>query len=351
MTLLKQTILRIARRTGASALCGMLTSGHLRILGYHGLWVTPGYQFGDCSFMAPEQFDARMAHLKGSGLDVLGLDDAIDRLADGTLSRPSVVITIDDGWVSTLTHMLPILERYRLPATLYATTWYSGSGLPVANMAVRYLKEASGRDIDVRALVAEIDGLPVDARLHRLRALGRTLGIDEAWLETRQFEIMSPAELRHAHDRGLDVQLHTHRHILVADEVDRLAAEVAENRAVLGAALDAKALTHFCYPCGSFHPAAPAILEACNIRSATLVEQGLNAPGSDPLMLRRLLDGRSIGEAEFDAYLTGLLHFLRLGRSASARVAALPGLASRRRRGLTHQPDRSATATYPRSLS
>lgn len=349
--MLKQTVLRIARRTGVSALCRMLTSGHLRILGYHGLWVTPGYQFGDCSFMAPEQFDARMDQLKRSGLDVLGLDDAIDRLAAGTLSRPSVVITIDDGWVSTLTHMVPILERYRLPATLYATTWYSGSGLPVSNMAVRYLKEASGRDIDVRVLVAEIDGLPVGERRERLRTLGRSLGIDERWLETRQFEIMNPAELRRAHDCGLDVQLHTHRHILVADEVDRLAAEITENRAVLGAALGARALTHFCYPCGSFHPAAPGILEACNIRSATLVEQGLNAPGSDPLMLRRLLDGRSIGAAEFDAYLSGLLHFLRLGHSASSRIAALPGRILRRGQGIGHQPDRSAASTSSRSLS
>ncbi|PSJ37939.1 polysaccharide deacetylase [Sphingomonas deserti] len=319
--MLKRNLLQLARHTGLPVLSRALTSGHLRILGYHGLWVTPGYQFGNCSFMAPETFERRMALLRRSGLDVLSLDDAVTRLSAGTLSRPSVVITIDDGWVSTLTHMLPILEKYELPATLYATTWYSGSGLPVSNMAIRYFQEASGRsDLPAAQLVTEVDALPPAERTAWLRALGRSLGVDEHWLETRQFEIMRPDELRAAHGRGLDVQLHTHRHIEVDDHVDRLAAEIAENRAFLADAIGPKHLAHFCYPCGAFHPAAPQILDACGIRSATLVEHGLNPPGSDLLMLRRLLDSRSIADAEFEAYLSGMLHLLHAARSAAARA-------------------------------
>lgn len=306
----KQAMLTLARSAGLFAAARNATAGQLRILCYHGLWVTPGYQFGNLSFMPPEQFEDHMMLLKRSGQPVLPLSEAVDRLADGTLPPAAVVITIDDAWVSTFTHMLPVLEALELPATLYATTWYSGRALPVVNMAVAYLRAASSRlDIDAGAKAAEIDALPLERRLEALRALGAELGVNEAWLELRQFNIMSADELAEAHRRGLDVQLHTHRHIELENEVDALPQEIAENRAFLRAALGEHALAHFCYPSGSFHPTAPAVLAANGVQSATLVDQGLNAPGSDPYALRRFLDGRSVSEAEFDAYLSGLLHY------------------------------------------
>jgi len=309
--LLKQRFLEMARTTGLAKAARRATRSQLRILCYHGLWTTPGFQFGNCMFLPPEQFEARMAWLKRSGLPVLPLAEAVDRLEEGNLPDAAVAITIDDGWVSTFTHMLPVLERYGLPATLYATTWYAGRDLPVVNVVVQYLKAAAGRvDIDAAAKGAEIEALPVDERLAALRAFGAGLGVDEAWLETRQFHIMSAAELAEAHRRGLDVQLHTHRHIEVDRQVDALPAEIEENRAWLRAAIGDVPLSHFCYPSGAHHPRAASLLAAQGVRSATLVAQGLNAPGADPYKLRRFLDGRNISQAEFEAYLSGVLHYL-----------------------------------------
>jgi peptidoglycan/xylan/chitin deacetylase (PgdA/CDA1 family) len=221
-----------------------------------------------------------------------------------------VVITIDDGWMSTFTHMLPVLEAEGLPATLYTTTWYSGRDLPVVDVAVTYLAEAAGRkDLNRAAKVAEIDSLPVEQRLDALRQFGAALGVEEGWLERRQFNLMSLDQLAEAACRGIDVQLHTHRHIDVAEQVDALAGEIAENRAFL-AEVSGASLDHFCYPSGTFHPRAPALLAASGVRSAALVEEGLNRPGANPFKLRRFLDGRSVSDAEFDAYLSGVLHFL-----------------------------------------
>lgn len=318
----KQKILAAARATGLAAVARRMTSNRLRILCYHGLWVTPGYAFGDCTFIAPEQFEARMARLKRSGLSVLPLDEAVDRLAADTLPQAAVVITIDDGWVSTLTHMLPVLEALELPATLYATTWYAGRPLPVVNVAVDYLRAAAGRlDVDRGAAIAAIEARPIEDRLAALRALGRELGVDEAWLETRQFNIMSAGELAEAKRRGLDIQLHSHRHIDVEKQIETLPLEVAQNRAFLEAAVGGE-LTHFCYPSGTYHPRAGALLAASGMRSATLVTEGINAPDADPFALRRFLDGRRVSDAEFDAYLSGLLHFTSAARGLAARRAA-----------------------------
>ena len=327
---LKQAVLAAARATGLSALARRASGAQLRILCYHGLWLTPGCEFGDCTFISPRQFEARMARLKRSGLPVLPVGEAVERLAAGSLPRAAVVITIDDGWVSTFTHMLPVLEAYGLPATLYAATWYAGRALPVVNVAVDYLRAAAGRpDVDRDAVIAAIDALPVAQRLDALRRFGAMLGVDEAWLELRQFNIMSAAELAEAHRRGLDIQLHTHRHIDVATRIDELPAEIAANRAFLAAAIGEARLEHFCYPSGASHPGARALLAANGVRSATLVTEGLNAGDADPYALRRFLDGRRVGDAEFDAYLSGLLHYaspLRgLLRREGNTIANIPG--------------------------
>jgi peptidoglycan/xylan/chitin deacetylase (PgdA/CDA1 family) len=321
---LKRALLKAAAGTGLGAAARLATAGHLRILGYHGLWVTPGHQYGDCTFIAPDQFEARMKRLKRSGRPVLALGEAVARLATGDLPKAAVAITIDDGWASTFTHMLPILESLGLPATLYATTWYSGRGLPVVNVAVDYLVAASGRrDLDPAAAIARIEKLPVANRLAALRAFGAELGVGEAWLELRQFDLMSPEELAEAARRGLDIQLHSHRHIDVASRAAELPAEIAENRSFLERATGTGGFVHFCYPSGSFHPSAPALLAAQGIASATLVEEGLNAPGADPLALRRFLDGRRVSDVEFDAYLSGLLHWIAPLRSlVRSRVTA-----------------------------
>ena len=122
---------------------------------------------------------------------------------------------------------------------------------------------------------------------------------------------MSAAELAEAHRRGLDVQLHTHRHIDVDLRVEALPDEIEENRAWLRAAIGDQQFSHFCYPSGGSHPEAPSILAASGVKSATLVEPGLNAPGDDLYALRRFLDGRSISDVEFEAYLSGLLYYVR----------------------------------------
>lgn len=318
----KQALLKLAEATGLGAAARRATGGRLRILCYHGLWVTPGHQFGDCLFISPEQFEARMARIARSGLPVLALGEAVERLGADSLPEGALVITIDDAWVSTFTHMLPVLEKYGLPATLYATTWYAGRELPVVNVAIDYVLDASGRrGLDRDRIVAEIESLPVGQRLAALRRVGADLGVAEAWLEKRQFNIMSGEELAEARRRGLDVQLHTHRHIDVATEIEKLPRELEENRAFLEAAGVAGPFDHFCYPSGASHERAAELLRAEGIRSATLVEQGINGPGADPYALRRFLDARHVGEAEFDAYLSGLLHYLAPVQRLRARVS------------------------------
>lgn len=286
--------------------------------------------------MQPQQFEARMEWLARSPYPVLPLDEAIRRLDNGSLPDNAVAITIDDGWFSTLKGMVPVLERLGLPATLYATTYYSMRGGPVLNVLIDYLvsqatPEALGRSSFARDLARSHPGLPpqsgaareaisgklasaVDAlpgaeRLAAAREIAATLGRDIApILDGRWFDLMSEEELREAHKRGLDIQLHTHTHRMHALVPEKVTAEIALNRRELARILsvDASTLVHFCYPSGVHSREVFDALRRCGIRSATTTESGLAAAADERMSLSRLLDCQSMTLLEFEARLTGL---------------------------------------------
>lgn len=313
---MREQLLRLARYCGVFDLSRRLTRKHLRILAYHGLWTTPGYQYGNHLFMEPEKFERRMTWLKHSGYPVLPLGEAVRRLGDGSLQNCSVVITIDDGWTSTYTHMLPILERLGLPATAYVTTWYSLNQLPVVNVAVDYILRRAGRSAAMGpSIIDQIVSLSsLSKRQQALRDTATRFGVTtEEWWEARQFHVMDAAEIRAADRRGLDIQLHTHRHRL-GDELER---EIVDNRDWLAAACGrpAESFEHFCYPSGIYNDRAIEVLRRTGIKSATVVSSGCNAPGANPFMLHRFLDGRSVSQELFEAYLAGTLELYTIARS------------------------------------
>lgn len=69
-------------------------------------------------------FDAQMAELAASGRATT-LDDAVTMLSAGTTPAVDpVVVTFDDGTPDVVDVALPILERHRIPMTLYLATGF-----------------------------------------------------------------------------------------------------------------------------------------------------------------------------------------------------------------------------------
>jgi peptidoglycan/xylan/chitin deacetylase (PgdA/CDA1 family) len=59
--------------------------------------------------------------LRGENIEVVTLDEAVRRLRGGT-PRPFACLTLDDGYADSLTHALPIMERFDAPFAVYVTT-------------------------------------------------------------------------------------------------------------------------------------------------------------------------------------------------------------------------------------
>ena len=340
---LKAGFLQLIKAVGGFRLARHLTRSDLRILCYHGIWLGDGH-YGNYLFMAADTFADRMARLRKLGLTVLGLDEAVARRRDGTLPDRACVITIDDGWTGTYRHMLPVLESAGLPATLYLYSEPVVRGEPVYNVAVRYLlARAPRRQLDLSGLDDALSGsfelddddqreAAAEAIVSAIRAapdgaarrelcdrLGDRLDVAfDALADARLFHLMTPDEIADWRGRGLDIQLHTHRHHLDLDDPDQLGRELADNRAVLEP-LAGRPLTHFCYPSGRYVPALWPALEAAGIASATTTDQGLVAPDAPVYALNRLMDGEDIPAIEFEAELSGVMELARRLRRRAGR--------------------------------
>jgi N-acetylglucosaminyldiphosphoundecaprenol N-acetyl-beta-D-mannosaminyltransferase len=99
-----------------------LTSTHethdVRVLMYHRVDDDPTDAFS----IPPDRFRAQMGYLSRH-CEVLDLD-RYDQFLRGELdlSKPGVLITFDDGYLSVLRHGLPALRAHGLPAVLFAST-------------------------------------------------------------------------------------------------------------------------------------------------------------------------------------------------------------------------------------
>ena len=340
MPVRKRDILAAAKAAGLFALARQRTAGGIRILGYHGLWLGADRFPGDPMFMQAATFKRRLELIRREGYPVVTLQAAIDALRGhgDPLPPAAVVITIDDGWFSTYSGMLPVLEAHGMPATLYCDTAQLLGGLPIAHVMARYLERiaeltpsaerANPANIqavnEARATATDMT-LTMDQRLDATRQLAVALGIAiTPYLDARVFAYMTSDELRDAHARGLDVQLHTHRHTLGTMSEPVITEEIRLNQHHLGAILGKPPanFSHFCYPSGIAGDNAARVLAGLNLESSTTTGQGIAQRGMPMHLLPRMLDGEHMSEIEFEAELSGFADWAWQRRRSAKRSAS-----------------------------
>ena len=188
--------------------------------------------------LAPELFDEQMAVLAGTG-SVVTLEAALAELeAEPTLdAAPRIVITFDDGTADFVDVALPILERHRLPVTLYAATGFIDEGRPFPDDGAP-VSWSGLRDASATGLV------DVGSHTHTHQLLDR----------------LSPAQVPAELDRSIE---------LIGEHLGRVAADFAYPKALLGS------------------PAAEHAVRA-RFRSAAVAGTRPNRPGAtDPHRLAR----------------------------------------------------------------
>ncbi|HKB07138.1 MAG TPA: polysaccharide deacetylase family protein [Candidatus Polarisedimenticolia bacterium] len=76
----------------------------------------------------PDRFERQIRSVLDAGYRVIPLSSLIEALRSGRLSelKRSVVLTFDDGFRGQFVHAYPVLQRLRLPATLFMVAGYAG---------------------------------------------------------------------------------------------------------------------------------------------------------------------------------------------------------------------------------
>ncbi|MCG7499639.1 polysaccharide deacetylase family protein [Vibrio sp. Of7-15] len=316
MRALKHFIYHTLYYTGIQRLCSYINRHKVSILCFHSVAQQGENEFWPGVFISKPKLHEILNYLQDSRYQVISLQEAKRHLKGEVKYKYPVVLTIDDGWYASVVDMLPILERYRFPSTLYVTTYYVSHQIPVVNVLVQYLiwktgahhftvTEAgetysfSGQPQEIVAQVeAHLNGKSDPDKLAFLESMVLGAGLDKSLINNKLFQNASFEELRQADlaNQFANFQLHTHGHQLPLD-APQLRHQIEKNKALLEAELDCQgALNDFCYPSGIWEPGQIPHIDALGIESATTLDEGLNAIGDHPLTLKRnlVMDSRSL---------------------------------------------------------
>jgi peptidoglycan/xylan/chitin deacetylase (PgdA/CDA1 family) len=285
-----------------------VTSAKFVILCYHGI----GEAGNPLGFAPPrELFEAQMRFLR-ENFRVVSLEQACQELRGNSRTEQGIVITFDDGYRSAYTQAFPILQKYKLPATIYLTlesietgqvAWYDRVFLAMA------LAPSGELHLDLQGpwrfqlhttadrlraaveLVALLRTLPNSERRKYCALLENKVGLPQNALSNR---VLNWDEIRTMHNAGITFGSHTLTHPVVSRLLPQeLKHELSDSKNLLERNLGVPVLD-FAFPFGKASDcgvAAVEMLARCGYRSAVTTVSGVNTPEVNSYELRRMQVG------------------------------------------------------------
>jgi peptidoglycan/xylan/chitin deacetylase (PgdA/CDA1 family) len=317
----------------------LLPRQRVTILMYHAV-VTSPLAVPDWCFLDERAFRLQLEYLAGR-FDVVPLSEAVRRLRQRTVRRPTAVITFDDGFQSVHDVALPVLKRMGLPAAVFVvsglvdtddTPWYCRLNRALAAATRRSLQwreetfafdSAPARGRAGVVLQRRLQELPHPLLMHELAAVVGALGDDAR----RPINPGSPYRMLGARELGamaagglFEVGAHGASHaILSLLPPEERVREVTESvRAV--ARMTGRACRFFSYPAGragDYDREVRRVLGELGIEAAVTGVAGANVPTTPRLELRRHGVGADTDMAEFQLMVH---HALRGNGHAAGRA-------------------------------
>jgi len=289
------------------------------ILCYHGIG-----ESGNPLGLAPsrEVFEEQM-HFLRANYRIVSMEDVCRELSGSVNAEPGVAITFDDGYRSAYTVAFPILQKYRLPATVYLTfdsietgqvAWYDRVFLSMAVAPSGELQldlegpmrfQLNSPEERLRAaleIVALLRLLPNVRRRACCALLEKRIGLPQNALSSR---ILTWEQIRIMQKGGIAFGSHTRSHPVVSQLAPaELEHEIKDSKRLLEEKLGRPALD-FAFPFGKASDCSPAAIQSLTqsgYRSAVTTVPGVNTPDMNRYELRRLQVGYegSLARLAFD---------------------------------------------------
>lgn len=252
--------------------------------------------------VTPEFLRRVLTHLKSSGIDIVTMDEAHDRLLNRTFQRRFAAFTFDDGYRDNRDHALPVMREFAAPFTVYVASdfaegqgwlWWVALEIAIAKassveatiggQAVRLdTQTASGKQAAYDRLHDWMRSLQEHDLKRELATLCARQGVDIAAI-CRDL-CMSWDELRaFAGDPLVTIGAHTVTHCNLTQQREDVAREeLALSRARIEEKLGRPAL-HLAYPYGDRAAAGPrefALAASAGFKTAVTTRPGMIFPES-----------------------------------------------------------------------
>jgi peptidoglycan/xylan/chitin deacetylase (PgdA/CDA1 family) len=293
----------LALRGAGSLIARTGEEGRLSILVYHR--VLPRADAMLAGEVEAAAFDWQMA-LLAEHFRVLPLFEAVQRLRDSTLPARATCVTFDDGYADNHDIALPILKKWRLPATFFIATAYLDGGWMWNDAVIEAVRQARGESLDLTplglsghsmatpqlrceaaaAIITRLKYLPPDQRQN---AMWQVLRLASAKLPDSP--MMSSRQVRALHSAGMEIGGHTVSHPILAG-LDPVAAysEIAEGKEQLEH-LCGGAVRLFAYPNGKpgkdYRPEHVEMVKRSGFAAAVSTAWGAGGTACDPYQLPR----------------------------------------------------------------
>ncbi|KKC31950.1 polysaccharide deacetylase family protein [Devosia psychrophila] len=217
----------------------------------------------------PDFLDYVIERVRDLDLDIVSLDEALERLAAPKPGKRFVVLTFDDAYKDNLRHALPILRRHEAPFTLYVPTamvdgvgelWWQAIEDIIARQEAIALTSGGETDyVDTlttsekaeafNALYWQMRNMPEAERVKLVRSFATSYGYD---LDKQCRElIMDWQELRlFAGDPLCTIGAHTvHHYELAKLPLEKARNEIVQSADILMAQFGQRPI-HLSYPLG-----------------------------------------------------------------------------------------------------
>jgi peptidoglycan/xylan/chitin deacetylase (PgdA/CDA1 family) len=285
---LKSTLVHALRHAGLSGTIRNWLGGNGVVLLLHETQADPASELW--TGIPASHLDPIVAGLRSDGWDIVSLDEALRRMANGGDSRPFAVLTFDDGYRDNLTQALPILDRLAAPCTIYLPTGAVTRELFAWWLGLRALFRRHD-EVTIDCMERRFSCAELPAKIAALQAASRWIHRDYR----RQFDLaptfaaydVSLTSLAEAyfvgrdeartlaHHRLVTIGAHTTSHRALSTlEPDEVRREMSDNKAFLEDLLD-REVAHFAYPYGdpdSCGPREAAIAGTIGFASAVTAE-------------------------------------------------------------------------------
>jgi len=213
----------------------------------------------------------------------------VESIAKGTTLKDAVVITFDDGYKSIYSDIFPLLEKHKVPVTIFLVSDTVGTEKEIWADTLRNLKKNSGSNSHIPD-VEYFKCIPDREKNRRIEELIATYKYTPS-----QRSMLSWSEGQEMLDSGLvSFGSHSKTHpCLTMMDAEEAKVEILESKRELESRLNIES-KHFSYPNGDYDSSHIKMLEGV-YQSASTIVPGINDATTNPYELRRIEGSVNVG--------------------------------------------------------